>query len=79
LEANKQIKLANLAGGKYVNKAKLDAKLSELEALKEQLSQADSKLKTFNEMDINGLKSSLEEWKVKESLHKRRQTISFLK
>jgi len=59
LKDNKDIKLANLASGQYVDKAKLDAKISELNAANQTIKELQDTVKKFDGVDIEKLKSDL--------------------
>ncbi len=48
LKDNKNIKLANLAGGQYVDKDKLDTKISELAAANETIKNLQETVKKFD-------------------------------
>ena len=65
LGANKDIKLANLASGGYVSKAKLDAKETELNGIKTQLDEANATIQSYKDMDIDGIKKSAADWEKK--------------
>lgn len=56
----KKIKLADLSGGAYVSKDKLDAKIDELKAVQESLSQRDEALKKWDGVDLDKLKAENE-------------------
>ena len=65
LGENKDIKLVNLAEGKYVSKEKFDAKETELAGVKEQLSEANGTIQSYKDMDIDGIKQSAADWEEK--------------
>lgn len=65
LESHKEIKLANLADGGYVAKDKFDAKVTELNGVKEQLTAANTTIQSYKDMDIDGIKESAAEWQQK--------------
>lgn len=60
-----KIKLADLSTGEYVGKEKFDAEISRAKGLAEQLSEANGQIDAFKGMDIDGIKKSAEDWKVK--------------
>ena len=65
LEAAKDIKLVNLNDGGYVSKEKLDAKITELTGVKEQLTSANATIQSYKDMDIDGIKRSASDWQTK--------------
>ena len=52
------------AGG-YVSKEKLDAKITELDGVRQQLTDANAEIKSYKEMDIDGIKKSAKDWEDK--------------
>jgi hypothetical protein len=65
LKDNKEIKLANLATGEYVGKDKFDS-MSELnKTFKTQIDEANKQIESFKGMDIEGIKKTADEYKVK--------------
>lgn len=62
---NNQIKLVNLSEGKYVGKEKFDTKETEVAGLKEQLKNANATIKSYQDMDIDGIKQSVKNWETK--------------
>ncbi len=65
LSENKDIKLVNLADGGYVSKDKFDGKETELKGIKEQLDNANNTIKSYKDMDIDGIKQSVTDWEKK--------------
>lgn len=69
LDADKTIKLANLADGGYVAKEKHDNKVreltTELTGVKEQLTAANTTIQSYKDMDIEGIKQSAADWEKK--------------
>lgn len=65
LSSAKDIKLANIAAGGYVSKEKLDAKIIELDGVKQQLADANTEIKSYKDMDIEGIKQSAAKWEEK--------------
>lgn len=65
LSASKDIKLVNLADGGYVSKDKFDARETELSGVKQQLAEANAAIKSYKEMDIDGIKKSAADWEEK--------------
>lgn len=65
LKSNKEIKLANLADGGYVAKDKFDAKETELSGVKKQLTEANTQIQSYKDMDIDGIKKSASDWEKK--------------
>ena len=65
LKDNKEIKLANLASGNYVDKKKFDDKVSELTAANETISGLQGTVKKFDGVDIDKLKKDAADWETK--------------
>lgn len=69
LSASKDIKLANLSDGGYVSKEKHDAivgaKETELNGVRQQLTDANAAIQSYKSMDIDGIKQSAAEWEQK--------------
>ena len=65
LAENKEIKLVNLADGAYVAKEKFDAKVTELEGVQTQLKDANKQIQSYKDMDVEGIKKSVEDWETK--------------
>ena len=59
LKDSKTIKLANLADGNYVDKAKFDAKISELATANQTISELQTTVKKFDGVDVDGLKKQI--------------------
>lgn len=57
---DKQVKLANLSSGKYVDKKKYDDAVSEKEKFENDLTGAMDKLKEFEGVDVNELKGKVQ-------------------
>ncbi len=62
---DKALKLVNLADGGYVSKDKFDAKETELTGLREQLNAANDTIKSYTDMDVEGIKKSIADWEKK--------------
>jgi len=62
---DKPIKLVNLSEGNYVSKEKFDSKETEISSLKTQINDANEKIKSFEDMDYEGIKKEAEDWKNK--------------
>ena len=56
----KKIKLADLSGGAYVSKEKLDAKIEELKAIQDSLAEKDAALKKWDGVDLDKMKAENE-------------------
>lgn len=56
----KKIKLADLSGGAYVSKEKLDAKIEELKTVQSSLAEKDAALKKWDGVDLEKLKAENE-------------------
>lgn len=69
LGTHKEIKLVNLADGGYVAKEKHDNKVkeltTELDGVKGQLTEANTTIQSYKDMDIDGIKKSATEWQQK--------------
>lgn len=65
ISADKELKIANLADGGYVSKDKFDAKDTELEGIKQQLSTANATIQSYKDMDIDSIKQSVTDWEQK--------------
>lgn len=59
LKGSKDIKLANLASGQYVDKGKLDAKIIELNTANQTIRDLQDAVKKFDGVDVDGLRTSL--------------------
>ena len=57
---SKKIKLADLSGGAYVSKEKLDAKIEELKTVQASLAEKDADLKKWDGVDLEKLKAESE-------------------
>lgn len=65
IEADKNLNIINLADGGYVTKDKLDAKITELNGVKQQLDDANKEIKSYKDMDIDGIKQKAADWETK--------------
>ena len=65
LKDNKDIKLANLASGKYVDKDKFDKAETKAKELETQLSSANDTIKGFKDLDVESLKKGVADWEQK--------------
>lgn len=65
LKDNKDIKLANLASGQYVDKAKLDGKISELNTANQTIKDLQDTIKKFDGVDPEKLKKDVSDWEQK--------------
>lgn len=65
LKDNKGVKLANLADGNYVDKAKLDGKVQELEKANQTIKDLQETVKKFDGVDVEGLRKSVKDWESK--------------
>lgn len=65
LKDNKEVKLANLASGQYVDKKKFDDKARELETAQTTISGLQDTVKKFDGVDVDGLKRTAAEWETK--------------
>lgn len=65
LNERKDVKLANLAEGRYVDKDKLDAKVRELDMANASIKELTEKLQAFDGVDVDKLKADVKSWEVK--------------
>lgn len=65
LKDNKEIKLANLASGQYVDKKKFDDKVAELTTAQSTITGLQDTVKKFDGVDIDGLKKAAADWETK--------------
>ena len=65
IDADKELKLVNLGDGDYVAKNKFDAKVTELEGLRDQLNDANEQIQSFEDLDIDAIKQKAADWETK--------------
>jgi hypothetical protein len=65
LKDNKEIKLANLASGNYVDKKKFDDKVGELETANQTITGLQDTVKKFDGVDVEKLKNDVKDWETK--------------
>ncbi len=65
LKDNKEIKIANLASGQYVDKEKFDKAETRANGLQTQLDEANKTIKGFKDLDVEGLKKASSDWEKK--------------
>lgn len=65
IEADKGLKIVNLSDGGYVSKDKFDAANTEVNGYKKQLEDAQKEIKSYKDMDIDGIKASAAEYESK--------------
>lgn len=65
LKDNKEVKLANLASGQYVDKKKFDDKVSELTTAQNTITGLQDTVKKFDGVDIDSLKKAAADWETK--------------
>lgn len=65
LNEKKDIKLANLAEGRYVDKDKLEAKARELDTANTSIRDLTEKLQAFDGVDVGKLKADVKNWETK--------------
>ena len=61
LSAATDMKLVNITDGGYVAKEKLDAKTTELNGVRQQLTDANAEIQSYKDMDIDGIKRKASE------------------
>lgn len=65
LKDSKDIKLGNLAGGAYVSKEKFSSLETERDGLKTQLETAATEIKSYKDLDVDGIKQAATDWETK--------------
>ena len=65
LNESKDVSLVNLKDGGYVSKEKFDAKDTELKGVQKQLTDANATIQSYKDMDIEGIKQSVQSWETK--------------
>jgi hypothetical protein len=65
IDADKKIQVVDLKAGGYVAKEKLDAKITELDGVKQQLTDANAEIQSYKDMDIDGIKQKAADWEQK--------------
>ena len=65
LKDNKDVKLANLAAGGYVDKSKFDNKIAELNTANETIKGLKETVSKFDGVDLDELKKSVTDWETK--------------
>lgn len=65
LRENKEIKLANLAEGKYVAKEKLESKIAELHAANDTIKKLNDSVSKFDGIDLEKMKDEVKSWEKK--------------
>lgn len=65
ITADKSIQIVDLKAGGYVAKEKLDAKITELGGVKQQLIDANAEIQSYKDMDIEGIKKAAKDWETK--------------
>lgn len=58
IDAAEGLKLINLSDGGYVSQADLDAKVTELMGIRQQLDDANTTIQSYKDMDIDGIRQS---------------------
>ena len=57
--------MVDLKAGGYVAKSKLDAKITELAGVQQQLTDANTQIQSFKDQDVEGVKKKVSEWETK--------------
>lgn len=65
LKDNKEVKLANLASGQYIDKKKYDDKVSELDTANQTITGLQDTVKKFDGVDVEKLKTDVKDWETK--------------
>lgn len=65
LKDNKDVKLANLASGNYVDKTKYESKVTELATLQETVNGLKDTVAKFDGVDVEKLKQDAKDWETK--------------
>lgn len=64
-DKTKQVRYADLSEGNYVSREKYDSRMTELTGVKQQLTDANTTIQSYKDMDIEGIKKSAGEWEKK--------------
>lgn len=65
IDGAKDIQVVDLKAGGYVAKTKLDAKITELAGVQQQLTDANTQIQSFKDQDVEGVKKKVSEWETK--------------
>lgn len=65
IDGAKDIQVVDLKAGGYVAKEKLDAKITELAGVRQQLTDANTQIQSFKDQDVEGVKKKVTEWETK--------------
>lgn len=65
IDGAKDIQVVDLKAGGYVAKSKLDAKITELAGVQQQLTDANTQIQSFKDQDVEGVKKKVTEWETK--------------
>lgn len=65
IDGAKDIQIVDLKAGGYVAKSKLDAKITELAGIQQQLTDANTQIQSFKDQDVDGVKKKVSEWESK--------------
>ena len=65
IDGAKDIQVVDLKAGGYVAKSKLDAKITELAGVQQQLTDANTQIQSFKDQDVEGVKKKVSEWETK--------------
>ena len=65
IDGAKDIQVVDLKAGGYVAKSKLDAKITELAGVQQQLTDANTQIQSFKDQDVEGGKKKVSEWETK--------------
>ena len=65
IDGAKDIQVVDLKAGDYVAKSKLDAKITELAGVQQQLTDANTQIQSFKDQDVEGVKKKVSEWETK--------------
>ena len=61
----KHVRYADLSEGGYVSREKYDSRVTELSGVRQQLTDANAAIKSYQDMDIEGIKKSAADWENK--------------
>ena len=64
-DKTKQVRFADLSEGNYVSKEKYDSRMTELSGVRQQLTDANTTIQSYKDMDIDGIKKSASDWEAK--------------
>lgn len=64
-DKTKHVRYADLSEGGFISKEKYDSRMTELSGVRQQLADANAAIKSYKDMDIDGIKKSASDWETK--------------